>query len=194
MALTAAGYQAKSQTKRVIDAASAYLTTNMLEDVLVSGTAGGMGIGRPAAGKTGTTDTYIDAWFVGYTPDLSTAVWVGDDNNKPMQRMYGSGAPLSIWHEFMVNALASTPRTGFSNPGVTIPAEPEIKQDEEDKDKDKDDKDAKVDDKKDAQAKEKNEAKTPSVGNKPATQKKSMKARISEIMGKPTVSNQPTKK
>ena len=187
-------YQAKSQTKRVIDAASAYLTTNMLEDVLVSGTAGGMGIGRPAAGKTGTTDTYIDAWFVGYTPDLSTAVWVGDDNNKPMQRMYGSGAPLSIWHEFMVNALASTPRTGFSNPGVTIPAEPEIKQDEEDKDKDKDDKDAKVDDKKDAQAKEKNEAKTPSVGNKPATQKKSMKARISEIMGKPTVSNQPTKK
>ena len=187
-------YQAKSQTKRVIDAASAYLTTNMLEDVLVSGTAGGMGIGRPAAGKTGTTDTYIDAWFVGYTPDLSTAVWVGDDNNKPMQRMYGSGAPLSIWHEFMVNALASTPRTGFSNPGVTIPAKPEIKQDEEDKDKDKDDKDAKVDDKKDAQAKEKNEAKTPSVGNKPATQKKSMKARISEIMGKPTVSNQPTKK
>ncbi len=187
-------YQAKSQTKRVIDAASAYLTTNMLEDVLVSGTAGGMGIGRPAAGKTGTTDTYIDAWFVGYTPDLSTAVWVGDDNNKPMQRMYGSGAPLSIWHEFMVNALASTPRTGFSNPGVTIPAEPEIKQDEEDKDKDKDDKDAKVDDKKDAQAKEKNEAKTPSVGNKPATQKKSMKARISEIIGKPTVSNQPTKK
>ena len=187
-------YQAKSQTKRVIDAASAYLTTNMLEDVLVSGTAGGMGIGRPAAGKTGTTDTYIDAWFVGYTPDLSTAVWVGDDNNKPMQRMYGSGAPLSIWHEFMVNALASTPRTGFSNPGVTIPTEPEIKQDEEDKDKDKDDKDAKVDDKKDAQAKEKNEAKTPSVGNKPATQKKSMKARISEIMGKPTVSNQPTKK
>ena len=191
-------YQAKPQTKRVIDATSAYLTTNMLEDVLVSGTAGGMGIGRPAAGKTGTTDTYIDAWFVGYTPDLSTAVWVGDDNNKPMQRMYGSGAPLSIWHEFMVNALASTPRTGFSNPGVTIPAEPEIKQDEEDKDKDKDkdkdDKDAKVDDKKDAQAKEKNEAKTPSVGNKPATQKKSMKARISEIMGKPTVSNQPTKK
>ena len=187
-------YQAKSQTKRVIDAVSAYLTTNMLEDVLVSGTAGGMGIGRPAAGKTGTTDTYIDAWFVGYTPDLSTAVWVGDDNNKPMQRMYGSGAPLSIWHEFMVNALASTPRTGFSNPGVTIPAEPEIKQDEEDKDTDKDDKDAKVDDKKDAQAKEKNEAKTPSVGNKPATQKKSMKARISEIMGKPTVSNQPTKK
>ena len=187
-------YQAKPQTKRVIDATSAYLTTNMLEDVLVSGTAGGMGIGRPAAGKTGTTDTYIDAWFVGYTPDLSTAVWVGDDNNKPMQRMYGSGAPLSIWHDFMINALASTPRTGFSNPGVTIPAEPEIKQDEEDKDKDKDDPEKKVDEQKDAKATDNTAKQTPSVSNKPSGSKKSMKARINEIMGKPTVSTQPTKK
>ena len=187
-------YQAKPQTKRVIDATSAYLTTNMLEDVLVSGTAGGMGIGRPAAGKTGTTDTNIDAWFVGYTPDLSTAVWVGDDNNKPMQRMYGSGAPLSIWHDFMINALASTPRTGFSNPGVAIPAEPEIKQDEEDKDKDKDDTEKKVDEQKDAKATDNTAKQPPSVSNKPSGSKKSMKARINEIMGKPTVSTQPTKK
>ena len=186
-------YQAKPQSKRVVDAASAYLTTNMLEDVLVSGTGGGMGIGRPAAGKTGTTDTYIDAWFVGYTPDLSTAVWVGDDNNKPMQRMYGSGAPLSIWHEFMINALASTPRTGFSNPGVAVPAEPEIKQEEEDKDKEKDAKDAKLDDKKDDKASQNAAPKAPAVSNKPSSQKKSMKARINEIMGKPTVSTQPTK-
>lgn len=186
-------YQAKPQSKRVVDAASAYLTTNMLEDVLVSGTGGGMGIGRPAAGKTGTTDTYIDAWYVGYTPDLSTAVWVGDDNNKPMQRMYGSGAPLSIWHEFMINALASTPRTGFSNPGVAVPAEPEIKQEEEDKDKEKDAKDAKVDDKKDDKASQNAAPKAPAVSNKPSSQKKSMKARINEIMGKPTVSTQPTK-
>ena len=187
-------YQAKPQTKRVIDATSAYLTTNMLEDVLVSGTAGGMGIGRPAAGKTGTTDTYIDAWFVGYTPDLSTAVWVGDDNNKPMQRMYGSGAPLSIWHDFMINALASTPRTGFSNPGVAIPAEPEIKQDEEDKDNDKDDTEKKFDEQKDAKATDNTAKQPPSVSNKPSGSKKSMKARINEIMGKPTVSTQPTKK
>ena len=188
-------YQAKTQTKRVIDATSAYLTTNMLQDVLVSGTAGGMGIGRPAAGKTGTTDTYIDAWFVGYTPDLSTAVWVGDDNNKSMQRMYGSGAPLSIWHEFMINALASTPRTGFSNPGVAVPAEPEIKQDEDDKDKDKDKdgKDNKDATKNDSKAANTAPAKTPSVSTKPATTKKSMKARINEIVGKPTVSTKPTK-
>ena len=185
-------YQAKTQTKRVVDAASAYLTTNMLQDVLVSGTAGGMGIGRPAAGKTGTTDTYIDAWFVGYTPDLSTAVWVGDDNNKPMQRMYGSGAPLSIWHEFMINALASTPRTGFSNPGVVVPAEPEIKQDEEEKDKDKEN-NIKEAVKADTKAPATSTPKTPIVSTKPSTQRKSMKERINEIMGKPTVSTQPKK-
>ena len=185
-------YQAKTQAKRVVDAASAYLTTNMLQDVLVSGTAGGMGIGRPAAGKTGTTDTYIDAWFVGYTPDLSTAVWVGDDNNKPMQRMYGSGAPLSIWHEFMINALASTPRTGFSNPGVVVPAEPEIKQDEEEKDKDKEN-NTKEAVKADTKAPATSTPKTPIVSTKPSTQRKSMKERISEIMGKPTVSTQPKK-
>lgn len=116
-------YEAKkSEAKRVIDAEAAYLTTNMMQDVFVSGTASGMGIGRQAAGKTGTTDTYIDAWFVGYTPNLSTAVWVGDDNNKPMNYMYGSGAPLSIWHDFMVNALASAPAASFVNPGVTVPA------------------------------------------------------------------------
>ena len=185
-------YQAKTQAKRVVDAASAYLTTNMLQDVLVSGTAGGMGIGRPAAGKTGTTDTSIDAWFVGYTPDLSTAVWVGDDNNKPMQRMYGSGAPLSIWHEFMINALASTPRTGFSNPGVVVPAEPEIKQDEEEKDKDKEN-NTKEAVKADTKAPATSTPKTPTVSTKPSTQRKSMKERISEIMGKPTVSTQPKK-
>lgn len=186
-------YQARTQSKRVVDAASCYLTTSMLQDVLISGTAGGMGIGRPAAGKTGTTDTYIDAWFVGYTPDLSTAVWVGDDNNKPMQRMYGSGAPLSIWHEFMIGALAPTPRTDFTNPGVTIPKEPEIKQDD-DKDKDKDKKD------KDAAAKESTKVigpapatQAPSVSTKPKSQRKSLKTRVNEIMGRTAVSTQPKK-
>ena len=192
-------YEAKTESKRVVDAESAYLTTNMLQDVLISGTAGGMGIGRPAAGKTGTTDTYIDAWFVGYTPDLCTAVWVGDDNNKSMNRMYGSGAPLSIWHDFMINALASTPRSSFTNPGVAVPAEPEIKQDEDDKDKNKDkdkDKDGKDKDQKAAADNKQNASvdQQPAVSNQPQTTKKrsSMKDRVNEIMGKPVVSNQPT--
>ena len=186
-------YEAKSEPKRVVDAESAYLTTNMLQDVLVSGTAGGMGIGRPAAGKTGTTDTYVDAWFVGYTPDLCAAVWVGDDNNKSMNRMYGSGAPLSIWHDFMINALSSTPRSSFSNPGVAVPAEPEIKQ-EDDKDKDKDkDKEQDKDKPADEAVKEENKtSKPPVVSSQPTNKKRSLKDRVNEAMGKPVVSNQPT--
>lgn len=184
-------YEAKPRTKRVIDAESAYLTTNMLQDVLVSGTGGGMGIGRPAVSKTGTTDTFIDAWFVGYTLDLATAVWVGDDNNKPMDYMYGSGVPLSIWHDFMANALSGTPRTDFVNPGVKVPPEPEIKQDDEkDKDKDKD----KKKDAKEAEAKATTKEKEdePAVSTKPSsTRKRSMKERVSDIMGKPIVSNKP---
>lgn len=189
-------YEAKkSEAKRVIDAEAAYLTTNMMQDVFVSGTASGMGIGRQAAGKTGTTDTYIDAWFVGYTPNLSTAVWVGDDNNKPMNYMYGSGAPISIWHDFMVNALASAPAASFVNPGVTVPPEPVIKQDPKDgKDKKKDkDKDKNKGKDSDVIEKEEDETQEPSVDSEPVKPaRRSMKDRVNQVLGKPVVSNQPT--
>lgn len=189
-------YEAKkSEAKRVIDAEAAYLTTNMMQDVFVSGTASGMGIGRQAAGKTGTTDTYIDAWFVGYTPNLSTAVWVGDDNNKPMNYMDGSGAPLSIWHDFMVNALASAPAASFVNPGVTVPPEPVIKQDPKDgKDKKKDkDKDKNKGKDSDVIEKEEDETQEPSVDSEPVKPaRRSMKDRVNQVLGKPVVSNQPT--
>lgn len=98
-------FEHKQETKTVVDAKAAYQTVDIMRDVFVDGTAGGAGIGCPAAGKTGTTDDYKDAWFVGFTPNLSAAVWIGDDNGRPLDYMYGSGAPLSIWHEFMVNAL-----------------------------------------------------------------------------------------
>lgn len=184
-------FEQKSSSKQVVDAKAAYLTTNMLEDVLVSGTASGMGIGRPAAGKTGTTDTNIDAWFVGYTPNLSTAVWVGDDNNQSIH-MYGSGAPLSIWHDFMVNALAATPARNFVNPGVKIPPEPKIEQeDDKDKDKQKDTGNETIitdPNKKKAPAEE-----APSVSNEPSSKRKNMRDRVNEILGKPpVVSNKPT--
>lgn len=189
-------YEAKkSEAKRVIDAEAAYLTTNMMQDVSVSGTASGMGIGRQAAGKTGTTDTYIDAWFVGYTPNLSTAVWVGDDNNKPMNYMYGSGAPLSIWHDFMVNALASAPAASFVNPGVTVPPEPVIKQDPKDgKDKKKDkDKDKNKGKDSDVIEEKEDETQEPSVDSEPVKPaRRSMKDRVNQVLGKPVVSNQPT--
>lgn len=139
-------YEQEPTSKRVVDAGAVYMTVNMMEDVLKIGTARGMGIGRPAAGKTGTTDTYVDAWFVGFTPNLCTAVWVGDDTNRSMNRMYGSEEPLTIWHNFMISALASTPASDFINPGVIIPKEPEIQQDDEKKD------DEKEDEKKDGQS------------------------------------------
>ncbi len=189
-------YEAKkSEAKRVIDAEAAYLTTNMMQDVFVSGTASGMGIGRQAAGKTGTTDTYIDAWFVGYTPNLSTAVWVGDDNNKPMNYMYGSGAPLSIWHDFMVNALASAPAASFVNPGVTVPPEPVIKQDPKDGKDKKKDKDKDKNKGKDSAVieEEEDETQEPSVDSEPVKPaRRSMKDRVNQVLGKPVVSNQPT--
>lgn len=184
-------YEAEPYSKQVINEKAAYMTVNMMEDVFISGTAGGMGIGRPAAGKTGTTDTFIDAWFVGFTPDLSTAVWVGDDTNKPMNYMYGSGTPLSIWHDFMISALASTPHSSFINPGVKIPPEPEIKQDDKD-DKNKKDKDKEKSAKQDKD-REKSEVKnTSKTDSEPASQKRSMKQRVQELLDNPVVSNKPT--
>lgn len=133
-------FEHKHSPKQVVSAKAAYQTTDMLKDVLISGTAGGSGIGRPAAGKTGTTDDSKDAWFVGYTPNLSCAVWVGDDRNRSMGSMYGSGAPLSIWHDFMLKAVQEIPYADFTRPaGAVTPVAKDIgKEDDKDKDKDKD--------------------------------------------------------
>lgn len=132
-------YEYKQTVRKVLDEKAVYSTVDMMKDVLISGSAGGMGIGRPAAGKTGTTDNSVDAWFIGFTPDLCTAVWVGDDNNKPMKAdddswsVAGSGTPLAIWHTYMYNALKDVPPTDFVNPGVVIPPEPVIVQEDEKK-------------------------------------------------------------
>jgi penicillin-binding protein 1A len=85
------------------------MMNDMLMNVINEGTGRGAAIGRPAAGKTGTTSDYRDAWFMGYTPDLAAGVWVGNDNNSPMKKVTGGGIPARIWREFMKNALANTP-------------------------------------------------------------------------------------
>ena len=129
-------FEHKHAPKQVVSAKAAYQTTDMLKDVLISGTAGGSGLGRPAAGKTGTTDYSKDAWFCGYTPHLSCAVWVGDDRNRSMGAMYGSGAPLSIWHDFMINAIEEVPYADFVRPaGAVTPIGKDIGNKAEDKDK-----------------------------------------------------------
>ena len=102
---------------RVVDAKDAAIVTSMLESAIQGGTGGNAAIGRPAAGKTGTTDDSKDAWFVGYTPDLVTAVWLGDDYGaETLHGITGGDTPAIIWHDYMVAALASTPVSNFSVP------------------------------------------------------------------------------
>jgi membrane peptidoglycan carboxypeptidase len=59
---------------------------------------------RPVAGKTGTSQNYHDAWFVGFTPDLIVGVWVGNDDNSPMRGVTGGSLPAEIWHDFVSDA------------------------------------------------------------------------------------------
>jgi penicillin-binding protein 1A len=108
----------QSEPTPVISAASAFMLTSMLEDVIKYGTGARASIGRPAAGKTGTSNDYKDAWFVGYTPELSAAVWVGFDD---MRRSLGHGevggrAAAPVWKRFMSNALSGREATSFHMP------------------------------------------------------------------------------
>ena len=101
--------------KRVIPDGVAYQVTRILEQNMLSGTGTGAYFGRPAAGKTGTTDDHTDAWFVGYTPTLATAVWVGYPNatiemtNVHGISVSGGSFPATIWNLFMSRALANAP-------------------------------------------------------------------------------------
>ena len=107
--------QADPVGKVVLSEESAADLTSMLEDVILRGTGKRAAIGRPAAGKTGTTSNYKDAWFVGYTPDLVAAVWVGNDNNTSLDGIMGGQTPAAIWSNFMQNALADVPVHDFDN-------------------------------------------------------------------------------
>jgi penicillin-binding protein 1A len=64
---------------------------------------------RPAAGKTGTSQNFRDAWFIGLTAQLVTGVWVGNDDNKPMNKVTGGTLPVDIWHDYTMQALAGVP-------------------------------------------------------------------------------------
>jgi penicillin-binding protein 1B len=88
---------------RLIPAANAFLMNTLLQGVIDSGTGRSLknfGINWPVAGKTGTTNNYRDAWFIGYTPDILALVWVGFDNGDPIKAT-GAGAALPIWAELM---------------------------------------------------------------------------------------------
>ena len=108
--------------ERVLHRESAYLVTDMLKSVLNEGTAAGaraMGFTADAAGKTGTTNDYRDAWFAGFTPGLLAVVWVGFDDNTPVG-LSGTRAALPIWVDFMKAALAGQPSVRFPDPPEDI--------------------------------------------------------------------------
>ena len=92
----------------------------MLEDVVSRGTGKSAAIGRPAAGKTGTTSDYKDAWFVGYTPDLVAGVWVGNDDSTSTYGIMGGQTPAAIWQSFMSKALANVPVHDFDEMVVNL--------------------------------------------------------------------------
>jgi len=105
---------------RVLPAEYAYLITSILSDnaarVAIFGPDSPLKLDRPAAAKTGTTNDWRDNWTIGYTPDLVAGVWVGNANNEEMKRSYGSTAAAPIWHDFMIEALRTTPKSNFVEP------------------------------------------------------------------------------
>jgi 1A family penicillin-binding protein len=110
-----------SAGKRVLDPQIAYLMSNVLSDDAARAKVFGLGgpltlPNRPVAAKTGTTENYVDAWTLGYTPSLVTGVWAGNDDGTPMTEAGGAIAAAPIWHDYMETALAGTPVEQFVKP------------------------------------------------------------------------------
>ena len=104
--------------QEVVPPDTAYTMVKMMEQVILAGTATTANIGRPAAGKTGTTNDFRDAWFIGFTPELCTAVWVGNDNYDKMNYSYGGYIPATVWGKYMKEVLKDKPKLDFKKPAV----------------------------------------------------------------------------
>ena len=108
--------------QRALSEGVSWEVTQILEDNVTGGTGTGAYFGRPAAGKTGTTDNHADAWFCGYTPNLQATVWVGHPSGQvPMLSVHGIAVaggtfPASIWRRFMSVAEANVPARSFRPP------------------------------------------------------------------------------
>jgi penicillin-binding protein 1A len=111
------------QTQEVLSKETAYLITNMMEDVVQKGTGqAAKSLGRPIAGKTGTTNEFINAWFIGGTPNLVAGIFVGFDDRRSLgETESGAHAALPIWVTFMKEALRTLPVVPFTIPeGITF--------------------------------------------------------------------------
>jgi penicillin-binding protein 1A len=108
--------------QQVLSPDVAYVVTNMLQDVIQRGTGvRARELGHSLAGKTGTTNDFTDAWFVGYTPNLAAGVWVGFDDRRTLgDREAGSTAALPIWMEFMREVLKQLPPMSFPIPDNVV--------------------------------------------------------------------------
>src|SRR6202007_1410801 len=98
-----------SAAGRVISPESAGTMNQMLSGVIEHGTGRSAALPRPAAGKTGTTQDYRDAWFIGYTADLVAGVWLGNDDHSPTNKVTGGSLPAQAWRRFMLAATQAMP-------------------------------------------------------------------------------------
>jgi penicillin-binding protein 1A len=101
----------------VLDPWASAATIDVMRSVVTNGTGRAADIGRPSAGKTGTTSSERDIWYVGTVPQLTTAIWVGRDDNRPLSRgATGGGMVAPIWKDFMEQALKGVPSENFKPP------------------------------------------------------------------------------
>ncbi len=115
----------QQQLGRIVDARYVGMMNAMMHEVLASGTARRADLpGWQAAGKTGTTEDFRDAWFVGYTAHLVTGVWLGNDDNSPTKKAVGGGVPVEIWSRFMKAAHAGIAPAPL--PGVAMASWPNL--------------------------------------------------------------------
>lgn len=120
-------YRAHPKKKRVMDEENADLVNHVLQRVITSGTGRGASFGHQAAGKTGTTSNNTDAWFVGYTPEIGTAVWMGfkEGNDRQMsnvrgRQVTGGSFPATIWRRYMEAAVGDTDTGRFTAPPAEL--------------------------------------------------------------------------
>jgi penicillin-binding protein 1A len=99
---------------RIIEPRYVAMMNAMMRETLVSGTARSAQLpGWPAAGKTGTSQDFRDAWFIGYTAHLVTGVWLGNDDSSPMRKLTGGSLPVEIWSRVMKAGHAGVPVAGL---------------------------------------------------------------------------------
>ncbi|MEN9723353.1 MAG: PbpA2: penicillin-binding protein, partial [Pseudomonadota bacterium] len=122
VALQLPRYPLETDPEQVLDPRVAYVMTHLMTEVVNYGTGTeAKQLGRPAAGKTGTTNDYLDAWFTGFTPQVVTVVWVGHDNQLPLgSGETGARAALPIWLSFMKEAVAEYPDSNFVVPAGVV--------------------------------------------------------------------------